>query len=604
MKPLSTEKRALLAFLISMVMFVAYDALYLAPRMKAQRAKREAEALQQARENPPAPQPAADSTRLEAAAPSAGASPGVRALDVPDSPGARPEKQIVVASPLYELTLSSRGGEITSVRILRYVTKGMPVELIPEGESWSGRRMLAASLRSEAATLPLDGVVFDVMSGSSELSDGARVVVAGDTPVDVTFRAQTAAGIIERSYRFRGDRYDFEATLRASEAVLPGMHEASWSFGPGIGPTEANVQDDQSSFKASSLLGEELHRDGPGSFGRDHVKRYSGTLNWASVQTKYFLAALYPEEPTRAEIEMSGVKQTHRVSQVVTLPVKTAGSDVTQSMRVFLGPLEYNLVAGIGIGLERNVEFGWKLIRPVSHAVLWSMQKLYHVIPNYGVVVIIISILTKVLFYRLTHKSFKSMKQLQDLQPRLQALKEKYGDDRRRLSEETMRLYREAGVNPLGGCLPMLLQMPVFIALFNVFRYTIELRGAPFVGWINDLSQQDVLFPLPFTLPLIGNAFSLLPILMGAAMFAQSKLGQSPTGQTSAAIPPGFNTMLPIVFTVLFYKMPSGLVIYWIINTVMSVAQQYYIVKSHHTPPVAAVDDAPRKSRRAKSRRN
>jgi YidC/Oxa1 family membrane protein insertase len=273
-------------------------------------------------------------------------------------------------------------------------------------------------------------------------------------------------------------------------------------------------------------------------------------------------------------------------------------------MRVFLGPLEYNLVAGIGIGLERNVEFGWKLIRPVSHAVLWSMQKLYRVIPNYGVVVIIISILTKVLFYRLTHKSFKSMKQLQDLQPRLQALKEKYGDDRRRLSEETMRLYREAGVNPLGGCLPMLLQMPVFIALFNVFRYTIELRGAPFVGWINDLSQQDVLFPLPFTLPLIGNAFSLLPILMGAAMFAQSKLGQSPTGQTSAAIPPGFNTMLPIVFTVLFYKMPSGLVIYWIINTVMSVAQQYYIVKSHHAPPVAAVDDAPRKSRRAKSRRN
>ncbi len=216
MKPLSTEKRALLAFLISMVMFVAYDALYLAPRMKAQRAKREAEALQQARENPPAPRPAADSTRLEAAAPSAGAaSPGVRALDVPDSLGARPEKQIVVASPLYELTLSSRGGEITSVRILRYVTKGMPVELIPEGESWSGRRMLAASLRSEAATLPLDGVVFDVMSGSSELSDGARVVVAGDTPVDVTFRAQTAAGIIERSYRFRGDRYDFVVTLRA-----------------------------------------------------------------------------------------------------------------------------------------------------------------------------------------------------------------------------------------------------------------------------------------------------------------------------------------------------------------------------------------------------
>ena len=255
------------------------------------------------------------------------------------------------------------------------------------------------------------------------------------------------------------------------------------------------------------------------------------------------------------------------------------------------------------MGLERNVEMGWKPIRPVSSAVMWSMKKLYHFIPNYGVVVILISVLTKVLFYRLTHKSFKSMKQLQDLQPQLQAIKEKYGSDRKRLSEETMRLYKEAGVNPLGGCLPMLLQMPVFIALFNVFRYTIELRGAPFVGWINDLSRQDVLFHFGFTLPLIGDSFSLLPLIMGAAMWAQSKLGGSPTGQTSTAMPPGFNTLLPVVFTVLFYKMPSGLVIYWIINTGMSVVQQYYIHKNHPTAPVAVVPDTPKKGR-AKSRRS
>jgi len=272
-------------------------------------------------------------------------------------------------------------------------------------------------------------------------------------------------------------------------------------------------------------------------------------------------------------------------------------------MHVYLGPLDYKLLGATGVGLERNVEMGWKPIRPVSSAVMWSMKKLYHFIPNYGVVVILISVLTKVLFYRLTHKSFKSMKQLQDLQPQLQAIKEKYGSDRKRLSEETMRLYKEAGVNPLGGCLPMLLQMPVFIALFNVFRYTIELRGAPFVGWINDLSRQDVLFHFGFTLPLIGDSFSLLPLIMGAAMWAQSKLGGSPTGQTSTAMPPGFNTLLPVVFTVLFYKMPSGLVIYWIINTGMSVVQQYYIHKNHPTAPVAVVPDTPKKGR-AKSRRS
>jgi YidC/Oxa1 family membrane protein insertase len=378
----------------------------------------------------------------------------------------------------------------------------------------------------------------------------------------------------------------------------------AWSFGAGIGPTESAISDDQFAFKGSALLGQEFHRKRPAAFRSDHVERYSGTLSWASLQTKYFLAALYPDEPCRADIEMAGAKQTHRITETVSVPMKTAASEVKQSMHVYLGPLDFKLLAATGVGLERNIEMGFKPIRPVSSAVLWSMKKLYHVIPNYGVVVIIISILTKVLFYRLTHKSFKSMKQLQDLQPRLQALKEKYGDDRRRLSEETMRLYKEAGVNPLGGCLPMVLQMPVFIALFNVFRYTIELRGAPFVGWITDLSQQDVLFHLPFTLPLIGNAFSLLPLIMGGAMFAQSKLGQSPTGQTATAVPPGFNTMLPIVFTFLFYKMPSGLVIYWIINTVMSVAQQYYIVKSHNAASAAVVDDAPKKSGRAKARRS
>jgi YidC/Oxa1 family membrane protein insertase len=596
---LTTERRALLAFVVSMALFVAYDALYLAPRVKKAREQREAAAAQSgAREAVVS----GDSARAESAPPAlvAGPETHVPAAAAADSVHTRALKHIIVATPLYELTIRSRGAELESARLLRYTTKGRPVELIPPGESWSGRRMLASSLQSETGRLPLDGLDFDVVGGSGELPDGARVVVSGEKPVELVFRSQTASGIIERIYRFRGDRYDFETSIRASDAVLPGVQQVSWSLGPGIGPTEENVQDDQTSFKASVLLGEEFHRERPGAFGRQHVKPYSGMLNFASVQTKYFLAAIYPDEPTRADVEMSGIKQTHRVSQVVTLPVRTAGSEVTQSMRVFLGPMEYNVLKGLGAGLERCVEFGWNFIRPVSHAVLWSMLKLYHVIPNYGLVVIIISVLTKVLFYRLTHKSFKSMKEMQDLQPRLQALKEKYGDDRKRLSEETMRLYREAGVNPLGGCLPMVLQMPVFIALFNVFRYTIELRGAPFVGWIHDLSQQDVLFRLPFSLPFLGDAVSLLPLLMGGAMWAQSKLGQSPTGQNSMAVPPGFNTLLPIVFTVLFYKMPSGLVIYWIINTVMSVAQQYYIHRTHTPKPAVVSNETPKKSGKAR----
>jgi YidC/Oxa1 family membrane protein insertase len=606
---MSTERRALIAFVASMALFFAYDAIFLAPKMKEQRARRAAIAEQQAAEDAtsradsiavPA-RPRATDAALTAPAPSDTAGHAV-AVELGD-PDAAPAT-ITVASPFYELTFSNRGGVITSARLRHYETRGKPVELLP-AESWSGVGMLSATVDGESRDLDLGEVMFEASAGGKTLADGARVEVSGDGPTELVFRAAGSGGAtVERTYRFFGDRYDFESRLRVSESLVPGASNVSWSFGPGLTSTEENVSTDEGSFRASVLLGEERHRRKPGDFGRSHVERYSGTLNWASLQTRYFMAAMFPFQPVRADVEVTGIKADHRITETVTIPAETGRGDVTSAMRVFLGPLDFKIVETLGIGLEKNIEMGMKFIRPVSVAVLWLLQVVHRVIPNYGLVIIVVSLLTKILFYRLTHKSFKSMKEMQDLQPRLQALKEKFGDDRKRLSEETMRLYKEAGVNPLGGCLPMVLQMPVFIALFNVLNYTIELRGAPFVGWINDLSQQDVLFKLPISLPFIGDNFSLLPILMGFAMWAQSKLGGSPTGQSSTAIPPGFNTMLPIIFTVLFYKMPSGLVIYWIINTVMSVAQQYYIVKNSPKPTdEVAVVEAPRKTRRAGARK-
>lgn len=598
-KTFGMERRALIAFVASMALFLLYDALYLAPKMREERARREAAQLDQAQEMarlqapdassdtlstndpPPAlvPAPAGDSLSL------AFAPPGTTTAVDATTP------RIVVASPLYEITLDTRGAAIESVRLLRFASKEGTVELLPPGDSWSGDRMFSATIRGAARELAVETIVFEAAAGKRTLSNGARVDVAEGDSIDVVFRAAGAGGTVERAYRFYGDRYDFRTVLRASEGLVPGAETVVWSLGPGLASTEENVRDDQSKFRASVLLGQEFHRKHPGDFARANVEKFSGTLNWASLQTKYFLAAVMPLQPVRAEIEMAGIKQEHRVSQKVAIPALLARGEVSSELRGFFGPLDFKLVEGLGVGLEKNVEFGWKFIRPVSVAVLWSLNALHRVIPNYGWVIIIISILTKVLFYRLTHKSFKSMKEMQDLQPRIAALKEKFGNDRRRLSEETMKLYREAGVNPLGGCLPMLLQMPVFIALFNVLSHAIELRGAPWIAWISDLSQQDVLFKLPASLPLIGDNFSLLPLLMGAAMWAQSKLGGSPTGQPGNPMPPGFNTLLPIVFTFLFYKMPSGLVIYWIINTALSVAQQYYIVRSHKTPALAVVPE-------------
>lgn len=605
-KTFGMERRALIAFVASMALFLLYDSLYLAPKMREQREQRETAQLQQAQELArlqkiedrvaPGDTISARSEPLGLAPAPARDSLAVSAFASPDTSAVAdaPRKRIVVASPLYEIAIDARGATIESVRLFEFADKnGQPVELLPPGESWSGDRMLSATIRGSARELVLDQVVFEATSGSQALSDGARVVVSENDSTDVVFRATGPGGTVERTYRFYGNRYDFRTVIRASEALVPGAETVMWSFGPGLTSTEENAKDDQSKFRSSVLLGEEFHRKHPGDFGRANVENFSGTLNWASLQTKYFLAAMIPPRPVRADVEMSGVKQDHRVSQKVAIPATIARGEITSEMRAFFGPLDFKLVDDLGVGLDKNVEFGWKFIRPVSVGVLWSMNALHRVIPNYGWVIVIISILTKVLFYRLTHKSFKSMKEMQDLQPRIAGLKEKFGNDRRRLSEETMKLYKEAGVNPLGGCLPMLLQMPVFIALFNVLSHAVELRGAPWIGWITDLAQQDVLFKLPASLPLIGDNFSLLPLLMGGAMWAQSKLGGSPTGQPGNPMPPGFNTILPIVFTFLFYKMPSGLVIYWIINTGLSVAQQYYIVRDTKKPALAVVAETP-----------
>ena len=261
-----------------------------------------------------------------------------------------------------------------------------------------------------------------------------------------------------------------------------------------------------------------------------------------------------------------------------------------ESFVCYLGPLDMETLKGYGIGLERTIDLG--RLRFLSVIVLRFMTFLKRFIPNYGLIIIIMSVLTKVLFYRLTHKSFKSMKDMQRLQPRIKELQEKYKDDKTKLNEKMMHLYKEAGVNPLGGCLPLLLQMPVFIALFNLLRNTIEIRNAPFFLWINDLSSPDVLFRFGVSLPIVGNEFHLLPILMGAAMVLQSKMGASPTGEaTPQAQTKMMSTAMPIIFTVFFYGVPSGLVLYWFVNNILTIVQQYYVHKQAEKEEVGSITD-------------
>jgi len=228
----------------------------------------------------------------------------------------------------------------------------------------------------------------------------------------------------------------------------------------------------------------------------------------------------------------------------------------------------------MGVGLENTLSFGVAPIRFISRAVLFSLVALYGVIPNYGIVLIIFSVIVKLLVYPLTKKSYQSMKAMQVLQPEVTSIRDKYKGDPQKLNQATMKLYKERGVNPLGGCLPMLLQMPLLFALFIVFRSTIELRGAPFVLWISDLSQPDALIPLPFSLPLYGDQISLLPLLMGVSMFVQQKMTTSPVNPQQKMM----TQFMSVFFVVLFNQFPSGLNLYYTLFNVFTIVQQKYFV--------------------------
>ncbi|NCQ34217.1 membrane protein insertase YidC, partial [bacterium] len=245
----------------------------------------------------------------------------------------------------------------------------------------------------------------------------------------------------------------------------------------------------------------------------------------------------------------------------------------------YVGPQEAELLESYGVGLEKSMDLGWKVFRPLTEVVLWGLKLMHNFIPNYGVIIIIFSVLTKMMFYPLTKTSTKSMKKMQELQPKLKALQEKYKDDKEKLNQATMQMYKDEKVNPMSGCLPLLVQSPVFIALYQALNHTISLRGQPFVLWISDLSQPDAITTLPFSLPFLGSDLNVLPILMSVAMYFQTKL--TPTsgagGQMAA-----MNTMMPLFMIFIFYNMPSGLVLYWLVNTIL---QGYQTWQIHRTAP-------------------
>jgi YidC/Oxa1 family membrane protein insertase len=292
---------------------------------------------------------------------------------------------------------------------------------------------------------------------------------------------------------------------------------------------------------------------------------FTEEVNWIALNDKYFAVALLPRKgKSRAG---DGLKSEVSFEQIennkirTTLGVKpyTAGIDgETYGLKIYAGPKDYSLLRSLGAGLEKTVDFGFFGI--ISVAMLLSLKFLNGLMHNYGVAIIILTAVIKVILYPLTYSSMASMKKMQALQPEMAAIREKYKNDSSKMNKEMMELYRKRGLNPLGGCLPLILQMPIFFAFYTTLQNAVELRGAGFL-WMADLSEKDPLY--------------VLPILMGVSMFAQQKMtpAQDPRMQM-------LTYLMPVIFTVMFFNFPSGLVLYWLISNVLQIGQQYYMTKT------------------------
>lgn len=438
---------------------------------------------------------------------------------------------IVVETDLYKAVFSTKGAIIKYWELKDYKgDDGMPVVLLKEPGKISPLAILFENLNRD---LPQQ-IIYSSTTDRLVLSEGGR------KEGEIIFSYENKGVSIRKRLIFHNDDYRVDVsieTVNTPDYLLP------------IG-TDFGIYDIEGGMRTHAgpilLIDTDLEK-----FDADDANRYlTGNIHWIAQEDKYFTAALMPVTPV---IGASFWNESGKPE----IAYKFASGK--QDVVLYAGPKEYDRLKNLNMGLEHIIDFGWFSI--IAMPLFWFLKYLYKFFGNYGFAIVIMTVLVRIPFIPLLHKSQQSMKKMQKIQPMMAEIKEKYKKDPQKQQKETMLLYKKYKVNPLGGCLPMLLQIPVFIALYNVLLQAIELRGAPFVFWVTDLAAKD--------------PYYVLPIVMGASMFLQQKMTPTTADKTQAKI----MMFLPIVFTVMFLTFPSGLVIYWLVNNILAIGQQYFVNK-------------------------
>ncbi|MBI2876444.1 MAG: membrane protein insertase YidC [Candidatus Tectomicrobia bacterium] len=475
-------------------------------------------------------------------------SPGVlpRPLAGEEAAGSAGEQEYVVDTALTRVVFSNRGGQIKALYLKEYRDKHhRPVNLVVDRAG--GAFPLHLRSGSERLDWQINFANYQASSPRLQLSPSSP------TGTLVLSYRNASGWEVVKSYHFKYNSYAMG--LDISIRNLPQdehwrVYQVLWGYGIPRNPSQdgGELQPREPKLFLNDKL---VKEEGNGS---GQTKHY-GNISWVAIDNKYFVVALVPQQTfSTAVVEREGKER-----RAIGLEFVRESSTLSNRLQIYAGPKEINMLKSQGAYLERVIDYGWVdfLARPL----LQILKYFYQYLGNYGVAIILLTVLIKIAFSPLSHKSFKSMQSMQRIQPKIKELQERYGNDRQKLNQEMMNLYRQYKVNPLGGCLPMLLQIPVFFALYYVLQDAIELRKAPFFWWVQDLSEKD--------------PYYIYPILMGITMFIQQKM----TPQTGDPRQNQIMMFMPLIFTVLFLNFPAGLVIYWLVNNILTIGQQYTTMK-------------------------
>ena len=465
---------------------------------------------------------------------------------------------IEVETDLFRIRIDTTGGDLRQADLLDYpaTTKpdSPPFRLL--NDSLPNLFIVQSGLRAASGAEPTHHAVYSVEQTDWRMQDGADTLV-----VPLVWRSPEGVEVVKRFTFHRGSYVvDIEHVvtnnsgsdwqgreyrqLQRTQVAETGQSTFIYTY---MGGVIYSPEEKYEKVKFEEMLEQNLDR--------------TITDGWAAMLQHYFLGALVPATGTAEHYYTKALSNARYVIGMITPTWRTVADGDTGvfSTRLFIGPKLQDEMREVATGLELTVDYG--LLTVLSQPLFWLLKFFHGLIDNWGWAIILVTLVVKLVFFKLSETSYKSMANMRKLTPRLKSLKERYGDDKQKLNQAMMEMYKKEKINPLGGCLPILVQIPVFIALYWVLLESVELRHAPFMLWIQDMSSPD--------------PYYILPLLMGATMFIQQKLNPAPMDPVQAKV----MMVLPVVFTVFFAFFPSGLVLYWVVNNTLSIAQQWVITR-------------------------